>query len=190
MNRTERVVLEGGSNSPRRLLSASGGCQGWRMIEAWSEVGKPWELRLSWTLGNGAGTNARISVSSAVRVSVFAEDIQLDAVNRSSVPNKVAAAVVDGQVPSCNVYDEWATCDGINAVTLEVPPFAQRFDLQLRDRQLLASTQIKLMGGQGEYIELHGDSIPSSGLAMGSIDSIQVLTSTSMQLRAIFYLSL
>lgn len=190
MNRTERVTLEGGDNSPRRILAASGMCQGWRMIEAWSEGGKPWELRLKWTLGNGSGTQARLSVSSAVRVSVFAEDIQLDAVNRSSASNPVAAAVVDGQVPSCNVYDEWTTCDGVNAVTLEVPPFAQRFDLQLQERLWLASTQVKLMGGLGEHIELRGDSIPSSGLAVGSIDSIQVLTSTRMQLRAIFYLSL
>lgn len=189
MNRTERLTLTGGNSSPTRILAASG-CQGWRLIEAWSENGRPWELRLAWTLGNGSGSSARISVSSAVRVSVFAEHLQLDALNRSTDSNKVGVAVVNGQVATANAYDEWHQCNGIDAVALKVPPFAQRFDLQLQDRRLLATTSVKLIGGQGEFIELKGDAIPASGLAIGSIDSIQVLTSVSMQLRAIFYLGL
>lgn len=190
MNRSERAILTANSTSPRLLFKAGDGSVCWRLVEAWSSKGLPWELLLSWTLGNGPGTEARISISSAARVCVFAQDIKLDGLNRSSSENPVGLAVVNGFMPTANVFDLWATCDGTNPVTFQVPPFAQRFDLQLGNRHLLSSTSVTLTNGSGANIVLPGEAIPAAGLAIGSVDLIQVLTPVSCQLRAIFSLGL
>lgn len=190
MNRSERATLPENNTQVVSLFRA-GDAQCWRVIEAWSADGLPWELHLDWTLANGPGGNgARVSVSQSVRVCVFASDLKLSGLNRSTSPNHVGVAVANGFMPTANVLDSWQLCDGTTPVVFEVPPFAQRFDLQLGSRHLLNSTAVALIDGTGARIELSADALPAAGIGVGAVDRIEVLTPVSCQLRAIFMLSL
>ena len=68
----ETLKAHTGTTTLVDLLSAEA-CQGtWRIVEVVSASGGPFELRLAWSAGDGAGQEAKMTVARGTRFSIFA----------------------------------------------------------------------------------------------------------------------
>ena len=204
------------SASPVLLLNAESRAGAWRLIEAHSQDGNPFDLHLAWSAGAGSGAAAKVTVPNATRICVFARSLTLRAANLSSAMNRVGVNVPDGFAPTQNVWEhcgQVGTSWGTGEVTLDPdlpgdadidldlepkpvaelprPAFAHRMKLALADPTGLA----------GSYIELrdHKDAltgvIPAEmaatfGIPLGGANRILLRTSAPTAFRALFELSI
>ena len=76
------------------LLNAEAPGADWRIVEAFSRSGLPFELSLAWSSGGGAGARAHITVARAARVCVFARNLRIEAGNLADAINDVVTALM------------------------------------------------------------------------------------------------
>lgn len=101
--RAERKLLQPASAEHfTELLTTEGDSDAWRIVEASSVNGRPFDLELTWSAANGSGSKARISVAHAARICLFARTIRVRACNQSSVGNAVGVTIADGYADTRN----------------------------------------------------------------------------------------
>lgn len=168
------------------LLSAEARCAAWRLVEASSRDGQPFDLELAWSAGDGSGARARVSVASASRVCVFARHLLVR--GRAAGPGETRAAVhvADGFVPTHNVWAELlASGDAVAP-----PPFARAVRADLPDGGLLDQAWLVLEGPTGPHAEVPLDQQPSEGVWLAGTCAVRVRTATSATVRLTFALHL
>ena len=73
-----------GSPKPIELLVAEAERAVWRIVELFG--GGPFDVRLAWSAGSGAGASARITVARSARVSLFARSVNIVALIQDDQP--------------------------------------------------------------------------------------------------------
>jgi hypothetical protein len=164
----------------------------WRIVEAFSIDGAPFELEVSWSAGAGAGPKVRATIARSGRVSVFARGLRVRAANASSSKNRIGVNVADGFAPSRNVCEvRGAVPVGGGTVEVEVPPFAEDFTLEVANPDLQAGAHVQLYDGHGTLrASYSGDEQLSTGIDVGGAGKIEVSSPTPVDFRVVFQLSL
>lgn len=177
------------------LLRGESGCGAWRIVEAYSASGGPFELYAAWSGGDGMGQEAKITVPRATRFSVFASSLSLRVANLSGSENRVGCNVADGYCVSANQYEVRGTGLQLAAVLaslpLTVPPFATHFRVDCADDTQLPSLGIKVYDGVGNVtVDLTGDKQPSPGVPLGAAGRVEVAAPDGLRFRGVFLLSI
>lgn len=191
--RSQRKVLSelGKETSVGQLLEVVFQRGAWRIVEVFSQEGRPFELELRWSAAKSSGAWVKLTTSHALRVSVFAKSLTLKASNLSSEPNTVTGRVDDGFSQTANVWEHRARTDGTTPLSIPIPPFAAAFRLDLADREALARATITLLDGQGTARARYSAATqPAGGVALGGAGRLEIATEDSIDLRGIFTLSL
>lgn len=175
------------------LLNAEARADTWRIVEAFSRNGLPFELELGWASGSGAGAKARITVAHATRVSVFARGLTLRAANLSASPNRVGVTVADGFAPTRNQWETTGFMSEGSPGDFGVPPFAERLRIELADPSIAATTTVRLIDGTGLARSVFSVADqPPEGVLVGGVHTVQVLSKnvSGVPFRAVYLLSL
>jgi len=187
----ELPPISGGLVTSHDLLNAESDGAAWRLIEAFSERGLPFELALRWSGGSGTGASGKLTIANASRVCIFARSLTLSAANLANTPNRVGVTVADGFAPTANVWEYRASCDGHTPIQLPVPPFALSFQVHLAKRGTLPRSVISLFDGTGALSSQYsGAAQAASGIPVGGAARIEVLTPSPTALRGVFRLSI
>ena len=180
------------SKAHKSVLGADTSEATWRIVEAFSVDGLPFELNLSWTAGAGAGAKATVTACRSVRVCVFARALQVTAANLADASNRVGLTVADGFAVTANQTE--VTGDMPNSEgDVEIPPFALRFRFEMADPSYLATTEIRLYDGASIVRSLFmADTQPDGGVPLGGARRLTLNnpSATSVEFRVVFYLAL
>lgn len=175
----------------RRLLASEAPAAAWRVMEAFSVSGRPFELWLRWSAGSGAGAECRVTVARSTRVGLFARSVIVDAANLSSQENKVGVTVADGAVHTRNHWEVRGQAQEAVENDVELPAFADRLRLELADPALLAAAEIRFYDAQGVLRGVTlGDQQPSGGLPLGGADQVRLVVGATTAFRAVYGLHL
>jgi len=173
------------------LLNAESGKDAWRIIEIFSLSAAPFEVRLVWSSGGGSGANAKITVSRASRICVFARGLRIRVANLSNVENRVGVTVADGHTRTRNQWEVRGTVTEDTAEGIEIPPFAERLRLDLSDPTTITSAEIEVYDGQDILrSRTIASAQPSDGLPVGGAGKVEVTIPSSIDYRVVFTLSL
>jgi len=173
------------------LLNAESGRDAWRIIEVFSLSAAPFDLRLSWSSGGGSGANAKITVSRAARICVFARSLRIQAANLSDTENRVGVTVADGHTRTRNQWEVRGTATESTPEGIEIPPFAERLRLDLSDPAYVTSAEIEVYDGQDILrSRTIASGQPSDGLPVGGAGKVEVTIPSSIDYRVVFTLSL
>jgi hypothetical protein len=188
----ELAAFAGGAPTWTTLLDADARAEAWRIVEAFSIEGAPFELELSWSAGAGAGVKARATIARAGRVAVFARGLRVRAANLSSSKNRVGVNAADGFAPSRNVWEVRGTTPAEGAaLAVEIPPFAEDFTLEAADPDALPDFEVRLYDGLGTLRARYaGDAQLSTGIAVGGAGRVEVSSASPADFRVVFQLSL
>ncbi|MCB9779736.1 MAG: hypothetical protein H6742_14320 [Alphaproteobacteria bacterium] len=167
----------------------------WRIVEAYSASGGPFELHAAWSGGEGAGQEAKITVPRATRFAVFAASLSLKAANLSGSENRVGCNVADGYCVSANQYEVRGVGIQLAAelvsLPLTIPPFATHFRVDCADDAQLPGLAIKVYDGVGNVtVDLTGDKQPSPGVPLGAAGKVEVAAPADLRFRGVFLLSI
>ena len=173
------------------LLRAEACGGAWRIVEAYSASGGPFELHAAWSGGEGMGQEAKITVPRATRLSVYASSLSLKVANLSERPNRVGCNVADGYCVSGNQFE----VRGVGAINappdLTIPPFATHLRVDCADRSHLSSLVVKVYDGVGVLqAEVLGDEQPNPGLPLGGAGRITLVAPDDLRFRGVFLLSI
>lgn len=190
--RSQRLELtSSGPKMTGTLLDVTFQRDGWRIVEGFSEKGRPFELTLRWSTANATGTWVKVTVAHAARICVFARSLLLDVVNLSNQAHSVIGRVADGFSQTANVWEHRATSVGGKPLSLPIPPFAAAFHLHLAERDALPGTVISLLDGTEKVrARFSAANQPPGGILVGGAGRLEVLTQKEIDLRGIFTLSL
>ena len=139
--RSDRVTFRGARDAGwKTVLHSEGETDAWRIIEASSADGRPFELELYWTAANGAGANAKVTVAHATRICVFCRTVRVRSKNLDAKRNDIGVTIADGYAETRNQYevrgdaliDETSEMDD-NPLKFRIPPFARRFHISTTD---------------------------------------------------------
>jgi len=171
-------------------LVAEAGLGAWRIIEVMSGNAGPFELHLSWSSGDGAGQELRLTVARGTRLSLYAASLKIRAANLAPRDNRVTVTVSDGYCVSDNVYE--LRLEGTGEVqTVDLPPFARAVRLDVASSEVLPACRLKLLDGSGvARAEVLGDAQPEGGLLLGGAGGLRVIVPSKVSFRLIFTLSL
>jgi len=173
------------------LLRAEACGGAWRIVEAYSASGGPFELHASWSGGDGMGQEAKITVPRATRVAIFASSLSLRVANLSGAENRVGCNVADGYCVSANQYEVRGLGDQNLPGTLAIPPFATHFRVDCSDDTQLPALGIKVYDGVGNVtVDLLGDQQPSPGVPLGAAGKVEVAVPSGLRFRGVFLLSI
>jgi hypothetical protein len=188
----ELAIYAGGAPTFQSMLDADSEAATWRIVEAYSLDGAPFELEVSWSAGAGSGPHARVTIARSGRVAVFARGLRIRAANLSSAKNRVGVNVADGFAPSRNVAEIRGTTGEQNAATeVEIPPFAEDFTLEAADPDALPDIEVRVYDGLGTLRAAYaGDEQLSTGIAVGGAGKVEVSAPTPTDFRVVFQLSL
>lgn len=192
MSRSDRITLTPYTTQElvRPVLQQTWERPDWRLIEAWSHDGRPWELFLNWSVSGAIqSTGLRVSVGTAARVCVFGIAVEVGALNRSLQSQQIGLMVATGHEWTRNHLDRWAQADGVNAVSFKVPPYAARVELMMSERSAAAMTMVKVIGGMGQEVACPFSAIPADGIPLGDVTELEIAPPVAMMLRATFYLT-
>lgn len=196
--RTASVLLTewGGVSEPvwEPLLAPTHAHRGaWRVVDLFSEdARRPWRAELRWGAGGAQGQLALISIARATRVCVFASSLTVRAQNWSTSKHHVSVAVADGFDPSRNQLEYQDAVDAGFPVELDIPPFADRLHVEVADRTLAGTTEIRQFDAAGTEFGrcLVSDIYGGPGLPCGHLAYVQIVSSGATAFRAIFTLRL
>jgi hypothetical protein len=163
-------------------------CAGtWRIVEAFSASGAPFELWLSWSGGDGVGQEARVTVGRATRLAVFASSLTARVANLSPSENRVCCVVTDGYCVSANQLEVRGVVgpDGV-PVTVPIPPYATH--VRLDSASTGVPPLLSLHDGAGEA--LARTSAPTGALPLGGAANVQVTAVPTTAFRVVFQLSI
>lgn len=159
--RHERCELPARSTTPVRLLHAEAASATWRLVHVFSEVGRAFEVSLSWSVAGAQGMSARVTVPTATRICVFARSIQVDVLSLSDDKNPVAVAIADGFMLTSNVYEVDTFFD---ATSGGIEPFPGEVE---GARQVVVATPIQVPAATpaNETVLPAGMDVPVPGFA-------------------------
>ncbi|MFH1465116.1 MAG: hypothetical protein ABIO70_12090 [Pseudomonadota bacterium] len=173
------------------VLDAEADAACWRIVEAFSREGLPFELEVAWSSGGGAGARATVTVSRATRLSVFARALRVRAANAANASNRVSVTVADGFAASANQWEVRGRSTAGGVVQVPVPPFAASLTLDLSDPDQLGTTSLLLYDGSSTLrAKVPGDSWPSAGVPLGGAARLEVAAAAALDFRAVFLLTL
>ncbi len=174
------------------LLNAEAPGADWRIVEAFSRSGLPFELSLAWSSGGGAGAKAHITVARAARVCVFARNLRIEAGNLADATNRVGVTVADAYAVTENQWEVTGQlADQGTTAEIEVPAFARRVRLELADPAQLPTTTLRLYDGQNTLrAAIPGDKQPPVGVPVGGARTVEIAAGGATAWRAVFTLSL
>ena len=177
------------------LLRAEACGGAWRIVEAYSASGGPFELHAAWSGGEGMGQEAKITVPRATRFAVFASSISLKVANLSGSENRVGCNVADGYCVSANQYEVRGTGTADQGTTapveLPIPPFAAHLRVDCADEAQLASIVIVVSDGVGvARAEVKGDKQTGLGVPLGAAGKVTVSAPIGLRFRGVFHLSI
>ncbi|RME26726.1 MAG: hypothetical protein D6798_06110 [Deltaproteobacteria bacterium] len=163
----------------------------WRIVEAFSRSGGPFELELAWSAGSGSGATAQVTVARAVRICIFARSLRIRAANLSSSDNRVGVTVADGYGQTRNQWEHRDTGpDQGVAQEVPIPPFARTVRLEIADPTQLPGSSIKVYDGEGTLrAAVAGDAQPEGGVPVGGAGKVEV-TAGATDYRVVYHLSL
>lgn len=188
---SERKELPGVTSAGTKtfMLSAVDTVDSWRIIEALSTEGRPFELEVHWSASKVSGPWVKTTVSHATRLCVFAKGVTLYATNVSSKSNTVIVLVPDGFAQTANVWEHRATTTASTPLVIPIPPFAASFDLNLAQRDALPGANITIFDGQGKArAHFSAANQPPGGIPVGGAGKLEVTTTGAIDLRGIFTL--
>ena len=167
-------------------------CQGaWRIVEVVSGSGGPFELVVSWSSGDGAGQEAKMTVARGTRFCIFAASLKLRAANLSSRDNRVSAMVSDGYCVSENHYEVRGEGGSNEPVPIEIPPFGKNVRLDTSPASGLVSSTLFVNDGLGTTrAEVLGDEQPAGGLPLAGAGALLAEVPAGVSYRVTFTLSL
>ena len=188
----ELAAHAGGAPTFVSVLDADSEAATWRIVEAYSIDGAPFDLEVSWSAGAGSGPKARVTIARSGRVAVFARGLRIRAANLSSAKNRVGVNVADGFAPSRNVAEIRGTTSIQNAaVEVDIPPFAEAFTLEAAAPADLPDIEVRVCDGLGTLrASYDGDEQLSTGIVVGGAGRIEVSSPTAVDFRVVFQLSL
>lgn len=187
----DRLSAYTGTTRLVEILSAEACAGAWRIVEGVSGSGGPFELAVSWSSGDGAGQEAKITVARGTRFSIFASSLKVRAANLSSRENRVIVMVSEGYCVSENHYEVRGEGGANEAVPIEIPPFARSVRLDTSPASALVGSTLYLNDGLGTTrAEVPGDAQPSGGLPIAGAGALLVSVPTATHYRVTFTLSL
>lgn len=192
--RSDAVTLPAwsGAKAHKSVIAADASEATWRIVEAFSIDGLPFELNLSWSAGAGAGAKATVTACRSVRVCVFARALQVTAANLADASNRVGLTVADGFAVTTNQAEATGMMPNSEG-DVEIPPFALRFRFEMADPSYLSTTEIRLYDGLSVLRSLMmADLQPDGGVPLGGARRL-TLTNTSatdIAYRVVFDLAL
>jgi hypothetical protein len=189
--RSDRVLIPGGEDRFRQLLMAEAQADTWRIVEAFSQGGLPFELELAWSSGHGAGAKAMVSVAHATRVSVYARSLRIRARNTSADPNLVGITIADGHAQSHNQWEVRGEVGPGNDAIVAIPPFARAARLELADVAAAQQTVLQVIDGDNVLRSsvVVADQAPA-GVLVGGAGSLRVTSAAQTAFRLTFTLNL
>lgn len=122
-----------GAVRSQAVLHGSACAPTWRVVEAASLGGMPFELDVRWAAASGAPMSARATVGRSTRVCVFARSIEVQLGNLAGVEHDVAVHVADSSafVETRNVL-EWVSDVAADLpLVVPVPPLARSARLEV-----------------------------------------------------------
>jgi hypothetical protein len=175
-----------------KVIDAEARLACWRIVEAYSLTGAPFEVQIEWAAGSGVGAKAKVTVPRSARIAVYARQVQVLAGNLSSAENRVGVTVADGFAQTRNVFEERGTFTNDVGDDVPVAPFGDRVRLEIDDQSYLGSTRIRVYDGEGILRSEHaGDAQPDDGTPVGDAGSLQVaLPGHTCGYRVVFFLAL
>ena len=167
-------------------------CQGaWRIVEVVSGTGAPFELKVSWSAGDGAGQAAKMTVARGTRFSIFAASLTLRAANLSSRENRVSCMVSEGYCVSENHYEVRGEGSSNEPVPVEIPPFARSVRLDVSPATGLVGSALTVNDGLGTTrAEVLGDAQPAGGLPLAGAGALLLVVPPGTSYRVTVTLSL
>ncbi|MFK7931202.1 MAG: hypothetical protein AB8H79_23665 [Myxococcota bacterium] len=160
-----------------RLLSAEAAGATWRLLEVSAASPTPFALKLAWTAGHGASVGARMTVSTATRIAVFARHLEVQGAALGPEA-RVAVHVADGHAPTRNV---WVASAGPAGVA--VPPFAHSVRADLPDGARAQDAFVVLRDPSGDPLaEVRLDRQPSGGLPLAGATAVAVRNARTARL--------
>lgn len=188
----EDLPPRSGATVLRPLLQAESTGAAWRVVEAFSVTGLPFELALAWSSAGGSGAGARLTVAHAARVCVFARSLRVRVGNLADAVNRVGVTVANAFALTENQWEAAGELvDQGPAGVVEVPPFARRVRVELSAPALASSTTLTVIDGQGvARAVLSAQDQPPDGLLVGGARTLQITSTGATSWRAVFTLSL
>jgi len=174
------------------LLDAEAELDTWRIVEAFSKTGLPFELELGWSSGGGSGSLAWITVARATRICVLARSLRVRAGNLADATNRVGITVADAYAVTENQWEHTASSpdQGVQ-LDVPVPPFARFVRVELADPSGLPTTLLRVYDGLGTLrATVAGDKQPPAGIPVGGARRFTVTSGSIGAWRAVFTLSL
>jgi hypothetical protein len=176
---------------PLEVLRGEADRDTWRIIEAFSGSGLPFELELSWSAGSGAGAGARLTVARSTRVSVFARSVRIAAGNLADKPNRVGVTVADGFAPTRNRWEYRARHLVSQPSLVPIPPFADTVQVSLADPTLWLVSTVYVHDGLGQLRAAHPVDLQlQGGIPLGGASALELVVPTEVDFRAVFHLML
>ena len=174
--RAERSTLDPADEAGwKQLLYTEGDTDGWRIVEASSRNGRPFDMELSWSAANGSGAKALVTVAHAARVWVFARTVQVRMKNLSRIGNAVGVTIADGYAETRNQFEvrsppELEAAPG--PVAIRVPAFAKTAWVECADPD--ADGLIVTLDGEGRRRGATNlSSQPDGGIPVGGAGELQ-----------------
>ncbi len=142
----ERLVATPAGKDPvvTDLLRAEACAGAWRIVEAFSASGGPFELLVAWSGGDGVGQEARLTVPRATRLAVYASSMTVRVANLVPVENRVGCSVADGYCVSANQYEVRGVVPSSASppIPVAIPPFARELINPARPTAIPASVPL------------------------------------------------
>lgn len=164
----------------------------WRIIDLYSNEGKPWEAAIEWSGGNGGRRRALVTVVQSSRVCVFAASVYVKGKALTLAAINAWVAISDGVVTSANQYSvRGEATDQTLSFDIPTPPFARFVRLEIDTIALYATSSIALTDGFGVVRNrTRGDQQPNPGLMVGDSSVVTVTLPSACKWRVTFDLNL
>ncbi|MFH1466428.1 MAG: hypothetical protein ABIO70_18740 [Pseudomonadota bacterium] len=173
------------------VLDADAQAACWRIVEAFSREGQPFELEVAWSSGGGAGAKAKVTVSRSTRLSVFARALQVRAANASGSENRVGVTVADGFAATRNQWEHRGRTSANGVVEVGIPPFADHLVLETADPDQLSGLGLLVYDGTSTLrAKVPGDAQPANGVPLGGAAKLEVSAAAEADFRVVFHLNL
>lgn len=165
----------------------------WRIIDLWTvDSRSPWQVEVTWGAGDAAGQTVVISVAQATRICVHASSLRVRARNFCRNAQKINVAIADGFDPTRNQLEFQDNLDAGFPVEIAIPAFADRLHLEIANRALAGTTEIRQHNANATEVgrcfvsDLYG----GPGLPVGHLSHVEIVAAGVTTMRAIFTLRL
>ena len=156
----------------------------WRVVELYSRRGTPFEARIAWSGGRGAGPEARLSVPTSTRVSLLCRTCAVFVANLSSADATVGVTI--GDADAIARWDNFYVsrhAAAASPVAVTVPNYASRVRLEAADSNIYSSSLIETFDAAGvKHGSIAGNQQLVAGVPLGDADQIKVTCNAAHRL--------